>query len=294
MRYLVLLIVCSLALVSCEKEVQFDMGTAEQKLVVEGVIETGVAPYVLLTNSIGFFSRVDLNTLADAFVHDAEVLVTDGTDSVFLREYEVENQGVSFYFYSVDTAGAAGATFVGEVGKTYQLAIRVNGKSYTSSTTIQPPNPLDSIWAIPMSDAATAENPEGRWLMARYTDPPEPGNAARYFTRINNSAFVAPRFSVNDDVLVNGTSIELQLQGGLIDAEGEPVPFNLGDTVTVKWCAIDKPVFEFWRTLEFSYASIGNPFSSPVEISTNIEGGALGVWAGYSPSYLSLVIQDSL
>lgn len=293
MRYTALFLFL-LLLTACEKEVQFDMGQADEKLVVEGTIETDAPPYVLLTRSIGFFSRVDLNTLNEAFVHDAEIIVSDGSDSVILKEYQLEAQGVSVYFYSVDTAQAGASAFKGQVGKSYQLSIRVDGKSYTSSTRILPPNPLDSIWSIPMSQEAAAENPNGRWLMARYTDPPEVGNAARYFTRINNSAFSAPRFSVNDDVLVNGTSFELQLQSGLTDAEGEPVPFNLGDTVVVKWCAIDRAVFDFWRTLEFSYASIGNPFSTPVEISTNIEGGALGVWAGYSPSYHTLVVHDSL
>jgi len=31
-----------------------------------------------------------------------------------------------------------------------------------------------------------------------------------------------------------------------------------------------------------------NPFSTPVNIPTNVSGGALGIWAGYSPWYDTL------
>ena len=48
--------------------------------------------------------------------------------------------------------------------------------------------------------------------------------------------------------------------------------FNRGDTITVKYCNIDKPTYDFWRTLEYSYQSIGNPFSSPTSVLGNVKG----------------------
>jgi hypothetical protein len=33
----------------------------------------------------------------------------------------------------------------------------------------------------------------------------------------------------------------------------------------------------------------GNPFASPTNIQTNIKGGALGVWAGFSTFYDTLI-----
>ena len=57
--------------------------------------------------------------------------------------------------------------------------------------------------------------------------------------------------------------------------------FGRGDIMSVKFCNIDKAVFDFWRTMEYSYASIGNPFSSPTKVIGNISNGALGYFGGY-------------
>ena len=35
--------------------------------------------------------------------------------------------------------------------------------------------------------------------------------------------------------------------------------------------------------------SAGNPFATPINLPTNIVGGALGIWAGYSPWYDTLI-----
>jgi hypothetical protein len=41
--------------------------------------------------------------------------------------------------------------------------------------------------------------------------------------------------------------------------------------------------------MEFSYQSIGNPFSSPTKVLGNVKG-ALGYFGGYAVQYKSLVI----
>ena len=35
----------------------------------------------------------------------------------------------------------------------------------------------------------------------------------------------------------------------------------------------------------------GNPFAAPINIPSNITGGALGLWAGYSPTLDTLICQ---
>jgi hypothetical protein len=65
--------------------------------------------------------------------------------------------------------------------------------------------------------------------------------------------------------------------------------FEKGDTITVKFCNIDKATYDFWRTMEYSYASIGNPFSSPTKVLSNVKG-ALGYFGGYAVQYKTLVV----
>ncbi|MCY1535045.1 hypothetical protein D9M68_704340 [compost metagenome] len=66
--------------------------------------------------------------------------------------------------------------------------------------------------------------------------------------------------------------------------------FERGDTVTVKWSAIDRTTYTFWQTLEFSIGTTGNPFSTPIKVGSNVSNGALGIWAGYSSAYKTLII----
>ena len=58
----------------------------------------------------------------------------------------------------------------------------------------------------------------------------------------------------------------------------------------IKLCNIDKGTYDFWRTYEFSFQSIGNPFSSPIRILGNISNDALGYFGGYGAQYRTVII----
>lgn len=280
---------------SCEKEVSFNLGPSTEKVVVEGTIESGLPPVVRFSKSIGFFSEINLNTLANTFLHGAVMTVSDGTTTVPLKEYSIQIDTITFYFYSVDSANPAALQFRGVPGKTYALHIDYEGKTYESSTLIPALNPVDSMWAQPPPSEEIPDGyPNSMELFVRYKDPPEPGNKARYFTSRNGQPFLPPLYSVYDDEIINGTTVDVQLDAGFNRMDSLDFKtygyFYKGDTVILKWCSIDDKVFDFWRTLEFSYGSTGNPFSSPVEVSSNVSNGALGVWQGYGVTYDTLYI----
>lgn len=284
-------------LISCERTVSFNLAPSAQKVVVEGTIESGLPPYVRFSKSIGFFSNINLDTLANTFLHDAAMTVSDGMQTVHLKEYPIITDSVTLYIYTVDTADPAALNFKGIAGNTYTLTINYEGQTYTATTTIPPLIPLDSVWAAPPpAEEIPDDYPNSMWLYAQYTDPPQPGNKARYFTSRNGQPFLPPYFSVYDDDIINGTTVQIQLPAGMDKMDSFNADtygyFYKGDTVIVKWCSIDDKVFDFWRTLEYSYGSTGNPFSSPVEVSTNISNGALGVWQGYGTTYDTLIIQQ--
>src|SRR5690606_18028745 len=252
--------------------------------------------YIFLTQSLGFFGTVDLSTLSNSFLHGAHITVSDGERTFILREYEETQNNYSIYFYSVDTDDNNALNFRGTVGKTYTLTIEYDGKTYSSEAYIPPLKPLDYLWAMHAPEGSFPDRIKNAMtLYARYSDPDTAGNRSRYFIKQNNSRFSPPLYSVDEDVIVNGTTVDIQLLPGVDKMDSTSIGqfryFETGDTVVVKWTAIDKGVFDFWRTLEFSYGATGNPFASPVEITTNIKGGALGVWAGYNPSYDTLILE---
>jgi hypothetical protein len=52
---------------------------------------------------------------------------------------------------------------------------------------------------------------------------------------------------------------------------------------------MDKNTYEFFEKKTAQMESSDNPYSTPINIPTNITGGALGIWAGFSPWYDTLV-----
>ncbi len=271
-----------------------NLGTSPPQVVVEGTIETGQYPYVFLTTSIGFFSKVDLNTLQNSFLHGANITVSNGTVTTTLIEYSFDTgSNTKFYIYAPDTNNIANI-FKGEVGKFYTLTITYNGKTYTSVTKIPNPKPLDSIWfATPVFK--NSKTPDSAMqIYANYTDPDTPGNCARYFTKRNNEPYFPSNDIFNDD-LVNGQVVDdIAFNAGIDDSANANVDslsyFYPGDTVTIKWCEIDKGVYNFWNSYVFAQNSLGNPFASPINLQTNITNGALGIWEGDGSVYRTIIV----
>ena len=79
MKYVFLLITTGLCLISCEKGVTFDLEESTPKIVVEGTIETNEPPIIILTRSQNFFAQITPDILANSFVRNADVYVSNGT-----------------------------------------------------------------------------------------------------------------------------------------------------------------------------------------------------------------------
>ncbi|RYE26365.1 MAG: DUF4249 family protein [Sphingobacteriales bacterium] len=297
-RVAVVVMLFVLVLVSCEKEVKINLANGDSRIVVEGAIETNVPPYVFLTKSIGYFAKIDLNTLQNSFVHNAVVTVSNGSKTVTLKEYSLDTggTGAKLYFYSVDTSLPPSEWMIGEVDRSYTLTIESEGKTYQAITKIPNPTQLDSVnTAIP--SIIPDNNPDVREIKVFFKDPDTLGNYMRYFTKRNSEGYFPGLNSVYPDELINGTLFQTTLAAGenrntIGDTGFDSLGFfHPGDTVTLKWCAIDKGVYDFYSTFEFAIGTIGSPFASPISVKTNVNNNALGIWAGYGTIYKTLIIE---
>lgn len=278
-------------LYGCEKKIDFKLDEQQAKLVVEATIENDQGPVVTLTRSLGYFSSITPQILANSFVHDASVYVSNGTITHKLKEYERPLiNGFSLYYYATDSSNLSTA-ITGQTGHAYTLRIVSEGKEYNAATTIpQITRRIDSLWWKP---APAASDPRKVVVMVKATDPPGYGDYIRYFTRINRQPlWLPPVNSVFDDLFIDGTTYEVQIQPGIdrnVDSSEKNFFFR-GDTVNFKISNIDKTTYDFWRTWEYSYASVGNPFSTPVTVLGNISNNALGYFGGYASQYRTLII----
>jgi Domain of unknown function (DUF4249) len=275
----------------CEKPIHFDLKSSNPKLVVEATIENDQYPIVVLTRSVNYFARFSYGLLDSAFVHNADVTISNGTLTQHLKEYGASiTNGFTFYYYTTDPGNTATA-FKGELNHAYKLNIQADAEQYSATTTIPNFNKvIDSLFwkPAPVADSNKVV------LMIKATDPPGYGDYIRYFTRTNSGPFLAPLNSVFDDLFIDGTTYTIQLEPG-VDRNAKRTDdehyFNRGDIVTLKLSSIDRATYDFWRTMEYSYASVGNPFSTPTKVLSNISNNALGYFGGYASQYVSVKIQ---
>jgi len=278
---------------SCEKDITIKLQPTSTDLVVDASIENGKYPVVRLSKSLEYFSKLDPKLLSASFIHGATVVVSTGGTRATLREDSTrdDSTGVVLYFYTT-TNSYSGPKFVGEFNTAYKLEVQVENQTYTATTTIPPLRKvIDSLWWVP---APAAEDSMYVNLKARVTDPPGFGDYTRYYTSVNGDPYYPGLNSVFDDQITDGTTYTVTVDKGVnrnfpIDYENYTF-FNKGDSLVVKLANIDKATYDFWRTMEYNYQSVGNPFSSPTSVISNISNGALGYFGGYAAQYKGVLI----
>jgi hypothetical protein len=293
-QVLFVLLLVALALPSCEKNISIALPPATPQIVVEGNIETGKGAYVVLTKSSGYFAPFDTASVLNSIVKNAVVLVSDGvhTDTLpMIIDVVPKNNYLYTTFFPVYYK-KANPTVIGQVGGTYSLTVLAEGKKLSSVTTLPPPVKLDSVWfkLQPPNDTLG-------FIWAHLSDPASQQNFYRWFAKrkTKDKKYLAPFGSTFNDKFINGTPFSFAYARG--EEPGSQAPddknkesgyFKKGDTVIVKFCSIDFYAYSFYSSYEAAGANAANPFGSPSNIKSNIQGG-LGVWAGYSTTFDTLV-----
>jgi hypothetical protein len=273
-----------LTLSACEKEIDIELDQTTPSLVVEATIENGLPPRVVLSNSLDYFGKLDPSLLLSSFVRNANVTISENGRSYRLREDSIKAGNIFLYYYTTDS-------LTGKLNTSYSLNVDAGGKAYTAQTRIPSiTRRIDSLWweKAPVQDDSTLVR-----MMIGATDRPGFGDYIRYFTKANSEPYYPGFNSVFDDQVIDGKSYTIQVDRGVnknLDNDENDVYFKRGDTATLKLCNIDKATYDFWRTFEFNFQSIGNPFSNPTKVIGNVSNGALGYFGGYAAQYRTLII----
>ena len=298
--FLLLLI---MGLNSCSKEVKIDILGFEENLVIDGSIETGTPAIVLLSNSKDIYASTDINSYLSGFISGATVTVSNGTITDTLIEICTDNLPAGFdsvaaaYFgvpieqlVDLHLCAYVSSGIVGEVGKTYTLKVIHNNKTYTSSTKIENPTALDNLFWREQVNL-----PGYGFSWAKITDSPVMGDAYRWEVKNLSDLFYSKPFQpFTDDRFYNGKTFEFSVENPMsfkdqtIENQYKGY-YKLGDTIVVKFSKLGKKEYQFFEKKYNQIYSGGNPFATPTNIPTNIEGGALGIWAGFSPWYDTLI-----
>lgn len=256
-----------------------------------------------MSNSKDIYAPTDINSYLSGFISGATVTVSNGTITDTLTEICTDNLPVGFesiaaaffglpieQLVNLHLCAYVSTGLVGEIGKTYVLKVIHNNKTYTSSTKIENPTALDNLfWR------EQANLPGYGFSWAKITDSPVMGDAYRWEVKnISDGSFSKPFQPFTDDRFYNGKTFEFSVENPMsfkdqtIENQYKGY-YKLGDTIVVKFSKLGKKEYQFFEKKYNQIYSGGNPFATPTNIPTNIEGGALGVWAGFSPWYDTLI-----
>ena len=330
-KYLLLI---SIILFSCQEEITLELPKADDKLVIEGSIENGFPPYIIITKNGGYFDPIDNETFDNLFVNDIESVEiwyndNDGVklDSVILEQFTFFDSLPPIYtdidyLTSLDENGVPPSLYdFSKSGRTYYLEIKWNNQVISSSTTIPEVTPLDCLWV------EKSENSKEEYeydIRALYSDPADQDNFIllkskriqhfEYKDSLECQAKDRPDNSLKlidagSDILINGQSFETYFPRP--KESGNPFPdgnYNAyhteiceedtlefkEDIVLIKYCQIDEPSLKFWRGLVRQVGTNGNPFAEPLNLVSNINNG-LGVFTGYGSVYYKVkIIENSV
>ena len=220
-RYLFLI---SIILLSCQEEITLDLPQAEEKLVVEGAIEPGFPPYVILTRNQGYFESIDINTYNDLFVNDVDSVKVWYYNENGERESRILEQipgldSLPPIYTDLSYFSIANNYEFSQEGETYYLEIKWNNEIITAETTIPEPTPLDCLW---VEESETAEKDFKCIIRAVYSDPGDIQNNVlikskrlEHWKRDSNNGQIEnnndPQLILVDagpDILINGESFE--------------------------------------------------------------------------------------
>ena len=302
LKYIIFCLTCLFCFASCQTEIDIELPDYKDAIVIEGYIENGKPPMVMLTKSIPYFAPIDLETLMDkVMIVDAKVTVSSNTGEsteLHLQLMEEAPFGIAF----------TNANLIGECGKDYTLTVEYDNKVYTSKTSIVHTFDLDSIWLQPFG----TEKDSVRTVRCQFTDNAATVDYYQFSVKVSGEkvkdrlwAFSLP--IVADDKLFNGLTFNYEIVRtspstlfafALSEEERgdyfRPY-YKPGDTIYAKRSLMDYNSYRFWSTAASEIGFGMSAFMSPPPIETNIKclsgDKVLGVWCGYASKVDTLIYE---
>ncbi len=280
---LFLTLACFLVLIGCTDDSD-RTETDASTLIVEGWIEEGGFPVVILTRSLSVSTEYQsIDSLSDYIVRWAKVTVSDGEDSVVLTG-KYDKGYFPPYIYTT-------SRIRGKAGNTYHLTAEYRDMRATAQTTIPNTPGRCSFRVERCEDSDTLFQ-----IRVRLVDNPQEKNYYQLFTRVgtNTKQYQASYLgSIDDEVLGKETDVMVFRGHQLKEKDYNPY-FLLDDTVSVKLSQVDETSFRIWDSyIKMQSLSSNMFFSTSSDIETNIIGG-YGYWCGYDAVTDYIVVRDSV
>ena len=315
-----LIFLLPLLILSCEESIELELNNNEESIVVEGYIEPNLPAYVFLSKSQSFFDEINEDEINNLFIKDAEITIIrdDGERRVLTHISQEISDSIANYlnimdievpFYSIYIDLDPSFEDFNKTNHSYKLSIEIDNKLITANTFMPPSLDIDSVWCI-CGTGPNSLNDCYIWVLIN--DPDSLGNIlyAQYRRydgeNIDKSLRICSRF-IRRDNLWNGQNYSTYFsRSGILlneDGNGGQLPFYAErrengkelkkDKVIFKISQINNTTYLFLRSKKMQQELYNNPFSEPINLINNIEGG-IGVFSAYGALYYDISIEDSM
>lgn len=251
-------------LFSCEKEITLDLNSVNAKYVIEGEITPNEKATVRIIKTVDF---TESNTFPS--VRGANVRLSDGSGNT---EQLVET-GAGVY---------QSQKIVGAEGKTYNLTVSIEGNTFTAQTTMPTNVKLTGIKVQKSSFSAPGETSDNYIIYPQFLDPPAFGNSYRFIQTRNGET--DKTIIIANDNIGNG-------QPNSRPILSRDFEIALGDKVTLEMRCIDKPVYDYFFSLNSVQGNGPGGGTIPANPVTNIKGGALGYFSAHTVQKISVEVK---
>ena len=260
----------------------------EEVLVVEGWIEEGAYPIVMVTTSVPTSTEYQsIDEQRSHLVRWGKVSVSDGEKTVVLTGMQ-DKRFFPPYIYTCTGSN----TIRGELGKAYSIKVEYSGDVVTGTTTVPATVPLDSLWCEP------SEKENGKYLIkARFSYPDNDDCFYRLLIKVEgkDSTYVPAYKGVVSEEFRGGQTVMSVQRGVSVENEVElfwnPALFEEGERVCVKFCSMDRKSYEFWSTYDRMVSLVSVPlFPATYNPDYSLEGG-IGYWCGYGAKEYKITVK---
>ena len=282
---------------SCETPISITLPYSQNVKVIEGWIENDQYPIVVVSNSMSYYSTIDMETILSSVDTAAIVRISDdmGNTEQLQRKHTLEHLFGALGLLQQNPLVYVGEQIKGIPGHTYTLYVESKGNIYTSQTTI----PLNTV-EIDSFALQTLFNDTMATLRIYFTDPAQSYDCYRFFLKLKDLDIVYSQIFTGtfDDLTFNGLTGSYEMLRspmsnlsipGMSQQQREDYyrsTFRPGDIIYIKSTLTDKATKEYWFPLQTDISMGMNPFLTPGTYPTNIEGENItGIWSGYNARY---------
>lgn len=258
-QYIFLLFAAAVLMTGCEKVVDINLNNAAPQYVIEGNVFSGMDTV-----------KVNVAKTTDYYGKAPQEQISTATVTLS------DNAGNSTTIPNVAPGSYQLTGFTGVPGRTYNLSVKVDGKEFTSTSTMPAAVNIDSI-SKEFKDADFRK--EGYEIAANFQDPGNVKNYYRMVYTINDTLQNKPEdLYLLNDKFNDGKKVKADLFRR----------FEVGDKIEFELRGMDEPAYNFFFSLQDVLNNQSGP--APANPNTNITGGALGYFAAMTKSKQQITV----